>query len=85
MCATDSDLAKTDEILEITLDTKLRIYLNSGVTEENIGDFLSVSLGVIATSLLKEDDISWKPVSESKVKNFMKIVHKLRELTKVTS
>lgn len=76
------DAAQLGEVRTIRAATQLPLFIGSGVSEANVGDLLSVADGVIVASSLKEEGVWWTPVSEAKVRAFMKVVQALGYATK---
>lgn len=54
------------------------IFLNTGANKENIAEFLKVVDGVIVGTSLKKGGITWNPVDEERVKEFMEVVRRIR-------
>ncbi len=54
------------------------VFLNTGANRENIAEFLKVADGAIVGTSLKRDGITWNPVEERRVKEFMKVVREAR-------
>ncbi len=54
------------------------VFLNTGANKENVVDFLMVADGVIVGTSLKRGGITWNPVDEERVKEFMEVVRKVR-------
>lgn len=72
------DAALLDEVSTIKNATQLPLLIGSGVTEDNVGDLLSIADGVIVASSLKEEGVWWTPVDEAKVRRFIAVVQRLR-------
>ena len=62
------------ELRTVRAATQLPLLVGSGVTEANVGEILAVADGVIIASALKEDGVWWNPVSEARVRSFMRVV-----------
>jgi len=58
---------------------QLPVFINTGARKENISDFLPHADGVIVGTALKRDGVTWNPVEEVRVSEFMKTVKKLRK------
>ncbi|UCH26283.1 MAG: BtpA/SgcQ family protein [Trueperaceae bacterium] len=71
------DSTKLDELRTIKKSTQLPVLVGSGVTEENVAELLTLADGVIVASSLKQEGVWWTPVSEDKVRSFMKVVNSL--------
>lgn len=54
------------------------VFLNTGANKENITSFLEVVDGVIVGTSLKKGGITWNPVDEARVKEFMEVVRRAR-------
>jgi membrane complex biogenesis BtpA family protein len=54
------------------------VLLNTGARADTIGQFLRVADGVIVGSSLKIDGVTWNPVDEARVRNFMVAVKDAR-------
>jgi membrane complex biogenesis BtpA family protein len=63
-----------DELRSIKESTQLPVLVGSGVTEENVAEILTLADGVIVATSLKQEGVWWTPVSEDKVRSFMKVV-----------
>ena len=59
--------------------SEVPVFLNTGSTPENIGDYLEVADGVIVGSTLKVDGYTWNPVDPERVDLFMKAVTQARQ------
>ncbi|NPV71500.1 MAG: BtpA/SgcQ family protein [Firmicutes bacterium] len=57
----------------------LPVFCNTGSTQENVASILSVADGVFASTNLKVDNVSWKPVDVAKVKRYMSAVNAFRQ------
>jgi membrane complex biogenesis BtpA family protein len=54
------------------------VLLNTGARADTIGQFLRIADGVIVGSTLKVDGVTWNPVDETRVKEFMDAVKRTR-------
>lgn len=66
--------ADLQELRAVRGATQLPLLVGSGVSEANVGAILEVADGVIVASALKEEGVWWTPVSEAKVRSFMRVV-----------
>ncbi len=64
--------AQPEEVRGIRDATQLPVLIGSGITEDNVADLMRLADGVIVASSLKEEGVWWTPVSEAKVKRFMR-------------
>ncbi|MBV9674587.1 MAG: SgcQ protein, partial [Verrucomicrobia bacterium] len=62
-----SDLAEVKAVLP-----DVPVIANTGVKKENVSQILSVADGVIVGTSLKRDGITWNPVDERRVSDFMR-------------
>jgi uncharacterized protein len=62
------------ELRMVRAATALPVLVGSGVNEANVGAIMGLADGVIVASALKEEGVWWTPVSEEKVRAFMRIV-----------
>lgn len=68
-----------EEILGIKNETELPVIIGSGMNQGNAHRILSVADGCIVGSALKEEKKWWNPISEEKVRGFMKEVERARK------
>lgn len=54
------------------------VFANTGVNIKNVEEFLSIADGVVIGTSLKVDGETWNPVEESRVREFMEKVGRLR-------
>jgi len=54
------------------------VFLNTGANKDNIAEFLNVADGAIVGTSLKKGGITWNPVDERRVMEFMKVVRDVR-------
>jgi len=57
----------------------LPVFINTGARKTNIPDLLPHADGVIVGTSLKKDGLTWNPVEEKRVKEFMEVVEKVRK------
>jgi membrane complex biogenesis BtpA family protein len=76
MAGTEPDLTHVKTVKEAV--GEVPVLLNTGAKPDNIEAYLAVADGVIVGSSLKIDGATWNPVDLGRVKDFMRVVHKVR-------
>jgi membrane complex biogenesis BtpA family protein len=76
MAGTEPDLTHVKTVKEAVGDVP--VLLNTGAKPNNIEAYLAVADGVIVGSSLKIDGETWNPVDLERVKDFMRVVQKVR-------
>ncbi len=66
------------DIEMVKSSVSIPVFVGSGLTSNNIGDFISTIDGAIVGSEFKEDGVWQNPVNYKRAKRFMDIVRKLR-------
>ncbi len=61
-----------EELRTVRGATQLPLLVGSGVAEHNVAAIMRIADGVIVASALKEEGVWWTPVSEAKVRAFMR-------------
>lgn len=67
-----------EDIKEVRDSVSIPVFVGSGLTSENIKEFIQVIDGAIVGSEFKEDGVWQNPVSFERAKKFMDIVRSLR-------
>lgn len=58
---------------------ELPVFINTGAKKTNIPDLLPFADGVVVGTSLKKDGLTWNPVEEQRVVEFMEVVRKVRK------
>lgn len=73
--------ASVEDLIQVRKAVQLPVFIGSGITVENIGDYWNLADGFIVGSSLKYNG-SWEnDVDPVRVKAFMQTVHTLRKIT----
>ncbi|MDM8531097.1 BtpA/SgcQ family protein [Anaerolineales bacterium HSG25] len=70
--------ASLDELTRVKASVDIPVLVGSGVTIDNVDDYLAIADGLIIGSYFKENGHWTEPVSLKRVETFMKHIYKLR-------